>query len=82
MSAVRGRWSGPIALFVGRLVSYKGADVLLRALERVDVAAVIVGDGPLRGELERLSRDLKLESRVFFLGAVDRRRGCGVVCRL
>ena len=71
MSAVRSRWNGPIALFVGRLVPYKGADVLLRALARVDVAAVVIGDGPMRGELERLSRDLKLESRIFFLGPLE-----------
>jgi rhamnosyl/mannosyltransferase len=69
--AVRATWDGPIALFVGRLVPYKGADVLLRALAGTDVAAVIVGDGPLRGELEELARQLPLQSRVFFLGAVD-----------
>ena len=43
--------AGPVALFVGRLVPYKGVDVLLRALAEVDVAAVIVGDGPLRESL-------------------------------
>ncbi len=71
VSAVRSRWNGPIALFVGRLVPYKGADVLLRALARAEVAAVVIGDGPMRGELERLSRDLQLESRVFFLGPLE-----------
>jgi rhamnosyl/mannosyltransferase len=71
VSAVRSRWNGAIALFVGRLVRYKGADVLLRALARADVAAVVVGDGPMRAGLERLSRELQLESRVFFLGAAD-----------
>ena len=71
VSAVRSRWNGPIALFVGRLVHYKGADVLLRALARAEVAAVVIGDGPMRGELERLSRELQLESRVFFLGPLE-----------
>ena len=71
VASLRGRWSGPIALFVGRLVPYKGAEVLLRALAQVDAAAVIVGDGPLRAELEALSRQLGIESRVFFLGSVD-----------
>jgi rhamnosyl/mannosyltransferase len=68
---VRSRCNGAIALFVGRLVPYKGADVLLRALAHTDVAAVVIGDGPMRGDLERLSRELKLESRVFFLGPVE-----------
>jgi rhamnosyl/mannosyltransferase len=71
VASLRGRWSGPIALFVGRLVPYKGAEVLLRALAQVDAAAVIVGDGPLRPELEALTRQLGIESRVFFLGSVD-----------
>jgi rhamnosyl/mannosyltransferase len=71
VDAVRSRWNGPVALFVGRLVPYKGADVLLRALARAEVAAVVIGDGPMRADLERLSRELRLESRAFFLGPVE-----------
>ena len=71
VKAVRTQWSGPIALFVGRLVPYKGVEVLIRALGATPMAAVIVGDGPLRGPLEALARQLDLASRVFFLGAVD-----------
>jgi len=38
-------------------------------LERNDKACfVIVGDGELRAELERKARDLKIESRVIFMG--------------
>ncbi|MEO8631570.1 MAG: glycosyltransferase, partial [Betaproteobacteria bacterium] len=49
--------------FVGRLVEKKGCDVLIRAVHRLmpmvpDVEVVIVGDGPLRGELERLAAKL------------------------
>ncbi len=73
VAAVRQRWTGPIALFVGRLVPYKGVEFLLRALTGVDVAAVIIGDGPLRPSLEALARTLGVESRTFFLGAVDDR---------
>ncbi|MFC1639818.1 glycosyltransferase [Gemmatimonadota bacterium] len=48
---------GAVGLFVGRLVPYKGLEVLLRALEGTDLRVVIVGDGPLRHALsEDISR--------------------------
>jgi glycosyltransferase involved in cell wall biosynthesis len=71
--------SEPVArggfLFVGRLVDSKGVDVLLDAYERagLDPAAwplTIVGDGPMRAELEAQSRDAGLRG-VRFLGFVD-----------
>lgn len=45
-------------LFVGRLVVEKGVDVALRAAARSGVTLRIVGDGPLRSDLERLAREL------------------------
>jgi lipopolysaccharide/colanic/teichoic acid biosynthesis glycosyltransferase len=71
VKAVRAEWRGPVALFVGRLVAYKGVDVLLRALQEVEVAAVIIGDGPLRQSLQRQADALGVTARVFFLGSVD-----------
>ena len=71
VAAVRARWGGPIALFVGRLVPYKGVEFLLRSLPEAEVAAVIIGDGPLRASLEALSKSLGVESRTFFQGAAD-----------
>jgi glycosyltransferase involved in cell wall biosynthesis len=47
---------GGFVLFVGRLTEEKGIRELLRAWQGVDVEPkrlVIVGDGPLRGEVER-----------------------------
>lgn len=51
----------PIILFVGRLVEQKGAEFLIRAGGEVqkqfpDVELVLIGDGPLRKELEALAR--------------------------
>ena len=48
----------PVILFVGRLVPKKGCEYLIRATARVqevmpNAELVIIGDGPLRQELER-----------------------------
>ncbi|WP_029894083.1 glycosyltransferase family 4 protein [Desulfohalovibrio reitneri] len=66
--------------FIGALTRQKGCGTLLRALaklsEREDLPAwkaMIVGDGPLRGELERLAGELGLSERVSFLGRKDSR---------
>ena len=57
-------------LFVGRLVPYKGVDVLIRALARLHSAPplVVAGDGPQRRKLESLARSLGVDVR--FLGHV------------
>ena len=51
-------------VFVGRLVPYKGADMLLEAcapfIRAGQVRVDIVGDGPMREELTALSRSLSL----------------------
>lgn len=63
---------GPLRLlFVGRLVYYKGVDVLLRALVQVGNATLtLVGDGVDRGELEALASELGVADRTQFLGSV------------
>ena len=44
----------PTIFFAGRLVPYKGVDVLIRAAATLAVHVTITGDGPLRASLERL----------------------------
>lgn len=61
---------------VGRLVEKKGIDLLLRAVGHVkhelpSVRVTIVGDGPERGRLEQMSRDLDTASHVTFTGAAS-----------
>lgn len=63
-------------LFVGRLVPYKGADMVLDALaalpEKLRTLAdcTFVGDGPERAALEALARNRGLADRVRFAGWV------------
>jgi rhamnosyl/mannosyltransferase len=60
----------PVVLFVGRLIYYKGADVLMRAMRDVDADLVIIGRGPLEGELRSLADSLGIADRVTFLPPV------------
>jgi colanic acid/amylovoran biosynthesis glycosyltransferase len=55
-------------LFVGRLVEVKGCGDLLRAVSGLPEtpAVTVIGDGPLRGELEALASELRVPVR--FLG--------------
>lgn len=50
----------PIVLFAGRLVDSKGCDYLIRAMAKVqqenpEVKLVVIGEGPMREEWERLA---------------------------
>jgi UDP-N-acetylmuramyl pentapeptide phosphotransferase/UDP-N-acetylglucosamine-1-phosphate transferase/glycosyltransferase involved in cell wall biosynthesis len=59
--------------YVGRLAPIKRVDLLLRAFARANGAShpahlLIVGDGEIRPALERLARELRVDSRVHFLG--------------
>lgn len=64
----------PYFLFVGRLVYYKGIDLLLRALAGTTLRARIVGDGPLRARWEALAAELGVSDRAQFLGDCDSTR--------
>jgi glycosyltransferase involved in cell wall biosynthesis len=76
--AIRARAAGiraragdrPLVLFAGRMVPYKGVDVLLRALADTSAAAVLVGRGPSLHTWQALARSLPLDGRVTFAGEV------------
>jgi rhamnosyl/mannosyltransferase len=49
---VRAKYPGPLILYVGRLVYYKGCEVLLEAMRHLEPATlVMVGAGPLEARL-------------------------------
>jgi glycosyltransferase involved in cell wall biosynthesis len=49
---------GPIVAAIARLVPQKGVDVAVRALAGLDATLVVLGEGPERGSLEALAREL------------------------
>jgi glycosyltransferase involved in cell wall biosynthesis len=63
--------NGPF-LFVGRLVAYKGIEILLQALrEAQGVVLDVVGAGPRAGALRRLADKLGVAPRVNWLGTLS-----------
>jgi glycosyltransferase involved in cell wall biosynthesis len=61
-----------LVLATGRLVPYKGFDVLIEALRQVDATAIIVGEGPLGGKLRRTARQIGGGDRIVLVGALPR----------
>lgn len=65
----------PILLTCGRLGREKNPECLLRAFsiirKSLDSVLVMVGDGPLREELEQLAEELNVADRVIFSGKVN-----------
>ncbi len=67
---------GPLrGVFIGRLVPYKGADMLLEAaaplLKDGRFKLDIIGDGPMRGDLEAQAKAIGAEGGVVFHGQLD-----------
>jgi rhamnosyl/mannosyltransferase len=68
---LRQQYGDRLVISVGRLVYYKGFEYLIRAMRRVQGKLLLVGDGPLRGKLEQLARQLNIADRVIFLGEIQ-----------
>jgi rhamnosyl/mannosyltransferase len=69
-AGIRRRLPGPILLFAGRLVSYKGVDVLIRAVADLPISLVIVGDGPMRAAWTGLAARTSGAARIVFTGEI------------
>ena len=66
----------PVVVYVGRLDAQKGLPWLMRGFskavrQRPDAKLILVGDGPLRPQIEESVRQLGLDGNVIFTGRVD-----------
>lgn len=65
----------PIILYVGRIDQDKNLEVLIRAipsvLKKVNVHFVIAGSGNDLSKIKKLTRDLKVDQKISFLGWID-----------
>ncbi len=60
----------PVFLFAGRFVELKGLDILLQAFADVmpcNASLRLLGDGPMKNQLEQLVKELGLQQRVQWL---------------
>ncbi|WP_395648230.1 glycosyltransferase [Terricaulis sp.] len=71
VSAARERIGGRFALAVGRLVYYKGFDLLIDAAARTGQRVAIIGEGPLEGALRARAEAVGVGDRVIFLKGVS-----------
>jgi glycosyltransferase involved in cell wall biosynthesis len=78
-------WPAPRGRFrfltVGRLVPYKGVDLILEAMRASPALRAcelrVVGDGPEKERLHALTREYGLESNISFAGWVDQQKLAG-----
>jgi glycosyltransferase involved in cell wall biosynthesis len=63
-----------IILWVGRLIPLKGLPLALEALSQIErslpIRLRVLGDGPLRADMEKLAQSLGVSDRVEFVGFV------------
>jgi glycosyltransferase involved in cell wall biosynthesis len=61
---------------VGRLIPGKCPDNIIRSIKELEVEFDIVGDGPLRGYLQQVAKDLKIADRVNFIPSIPNDELC------
>jgi glycosyltransferase involved in cell wall biosynthesis len=68
--------AGDYVLSVGRLEANKRVDLIIRALTHVNrgVRLIVVGEGPLRPQLEETAAQSGVADRVTWTGAIDERQ--------
>jgi rhamnosyl/mannosyltransferase len=67
---IRAKYGSRLILAVGRMVPYKGFEYLLQAMPSMDAKLLLIGDGPLRGQLESMIEKLGIGSKVHLVGHV------------
>jgi glycosyltransferase involved in cell wall biosynthesis len=71
VAALRARFGDRMVLATGRLVYYKGFDVLVDAMQHVSGRLVLIGDGPLLGSLQTRAAQLGVGAKVTFAGEIE-----------
>lgn len=72
-AVIRARFPGKLIFTLGRHVYYKGIDVLIKAMKRIDLNTTLLigGTGPLTHQWRELTTRYGLNSRIHFLGMIS-----------
>lgn len=71
LDRLRAEIQKPVILFVGRLIHYKGVEVLVEAMKSIDGVCLIAGEGYLEDAIrDSIHRD-RLEEKIQLLGRVS-----------
>lgn len=70
---------GESILFVGRLIDWKGIDDLINAVPKIlkkypRTKLLLVGEGPFKGKLVKLSKSLDVTNNILFIGEVSQEK--------
>ncbi len=70
-------------IFVGRLHPVKGTSDLIKAIPMVDpgISCILIGDGPMKNELNQLIDKLQLRKRVQILGSLSHEKVMEHICK-
>lgn len=68
---LRRRREERLVLAIGRLVPYKGFDILIRAMKRVNARLALIGSGPQAESLLDLARREGVRDKIVMLGWID-----------
>ncbi len=72
VTAIRQAYGDAIILFIGRFRYYKGLYVLIGAMKEVRGKLLLIGSGPMEGELKKqVAVDNELKKKIFFLGELS-----------
>jgi len=63
-------------IFAGRVTSHKNVDILIKSIKLIkeknpEIKSLIIGDGPEKKKLEKLTQKLNLEKNIKFLGFLE-----------
>ena len=70
VAAIKAQYGSRLIISAGRLIYYKGFEYLIDAMREVDGHLLIVGDGPLRRDLELQTARPGLQEKVALLGEI------------